>query len=185
MKRLFLISLVALLGLAFVIPISSSLSAGTLKVTSPNGGQKWKTGKNYAIKWDKGNGGTHVKIQLLKSNKHNKWISKKTKNDGKYVWKIPSTVTTGSAYKIKITSTKNKKVFDKSNQNFTITKNSNNGAKAKAGGKYSVKAITPNGGENWTTGKSYVVKWNMTHSFPFLVRISLLKSGRHLHLQFP
>ena len=98
------------------------MSAGTLKVTSPNGGQKWKTGKNYAVKWDKGNGGTHVKIQLLKSNKHNKWISKKTKNDGKYVWKIPSTVVTGSAYKVKITSIKNKKVFDKSNRNFSITK---------------------------------------------------------------
>ena len=122
MKRFISFLLVGLVGLALVIPITSSLSAGTLKVTSPNGSQKWKTGKNYAIKWVKGNGGTHVKIQLLKSNKHNKWISKKTKNDGKYVWKIPSTVATGSAYKIKITSTKNKKVFDKSNRNFSITK---------------------------------------------------------------
>ena len=111
MKRLVSFLLVSLVGLAFVIPIASSLSAGTLKVTSPNGGQKWKTGKNYAIKWDKGNGGTHVKIQLLKSNKHNKWISKKTKNDGKYVWKIPSTLTTGSAYKIKISSRNHGKVF--------------------------------------------------------------------------
>ena len=122
MKRLYSYSLIVLLGLAFVIPSTPSLSAGTLKVTSPNGGNKWKTGKRYAIKWSKGNAGTHVKIQLLKSNKHNKWISKKTKNDGKYVWKIPSTVTTGSAYKVKITSTKDKKVFDKSNKNFTITK---------------------------------------------------------------
>jgi hypothetical protein len=92
MKRLVSFLLVSLVGLAFVIPISSSLSAGTLKVTTPNGGQKWKTGKKYTIKWVKGNAGGTVKIQLLKSNKHYKWVSKKTKNDGKYIWKIPSSV---------------------------------------------------------------------------------------------
>ena len=124
MKRLFLFSLVAVLGFAFVIPISSSWSAGTLKVTVPNGGQKWTTGKKYAIKWSKGNAGTYVKIQLFKSNKHYKWISKKTKNDGKHVWKVPASVATGSAYKIKITSKTKKTVTDTSNKNFTITKSS-------------------------------------------------------------
>ena len=62
---------------------SSAWSAGTLKVTTPNGGQKWTAGKSYAVKWSKGNAGATVKIQLLKSNKHYKWVSKKTKNDGK------------------------------------------------------------------------------------------------------
>jgi len=45
MKRLISLSLVALLGLTLVIPTSLSWSAGTLKVTTPNGGNKWKTGK--------------------------------------------------------------------------------------------------------------------------------------------
>ena len=122
MNRLFGFVLTVLLGLAFVIPISSSWSAGTLKVTSPNGGQKWNTDKKYVVKWKKGNAGAFIKIQLLKSNKHYKWISKKTKNDGKHPWKVPASVATGSAYQIKIVSTKNKRVFDKSNKNFTITK---------------------------------------------------------------
>ena len=78
MERFISFLLVGLVGLAFVIPITSSLSAGTLKVTSPNGGQKWKTGKNYAVKSDKANGATHVKIQSLWSNTHYKWVSKKT-----------------------------------------------------------------------------------------------------------
>ena len=34
---------------------SSAWAAGTLKVTTPNGGQKWTTGKTYQIKWSKGN----------------------------------------------------------------------------------------------------------------------------------
>jgi len=112
---------------------SSAWSAGTLKVTTPNGGQKWTTGKSYAIKWTKGKAGATVKIQLLKSNKHYKWISKKTKNDGKHTWKIPSTVVTSSAYKIKITSVKNKKIFDTSNKTFKITK-------AAGGGGYKISS---------------------------------------------
>ena len=158
MKRLFSYSFVVLLGLSFVIPISSSLSAGTLKVTTPNGGNKWKTGKKYAIKWVKGNGGAFVKIQLLKSNKHYKWVSNKTKNDGKHPWKVPASVATGSAYKIKITSIKNKKVFDKSNRNFSITKSSN---KKKSNKQKPLKITTPNAGQIPTTvvaGSAYKIK---------------------------
>ena len=111
----------ALLAFTFA-PVFVTWSADTLKVTVPNGGQKWKTGKKHVIKWEKGNAGTYVKIQLLKSGKHHKWVSKKTKNDGKHVWKVPSTVKTGKVYKIKITSTKNKKLTDSSDKSFTITK---------------------------------------------------------------
>jgi len=100
--------------------MSSTLSAGTLKVTTPNGGNKWKSGKKYAIKWVKGNGGAFVKIQLLKSNKHYKWVTKKTKNDGKHTWKIPSTLKAGKTYKIKITSRTDKTVNDATDKNFTI-----------------------------------------------------------------
>mgnify|MGYP006126128093 CR=1 FL=1 len=111
MKRLVSFLLVSLVGLAFVIPISSSLSAGTLKVTAPNAGQAWTVGKKYVIKWDKGNAGARVKIQLLKSGKHYKWVTKKAKNDGKHPWKVPATVATGSAYKFKISSRNYGKVF--------------------------------------------------------------------------
>ena len=176
MKRLSLYALVILLGLAFVIPSTPSLSAGTLKVTSPNGGNKWKTGKRYAIKWSKGNAGTHVKIQLLKSNKHYKWVSKKTKNDGKHPWKVPVSVATGSAYKIKIVSTKNKKVFDKSNKNFTITKTGDDGGDDDDTDSPAVSL--PNGGESWSTGKKYAIKWAKGNAGKF-VKIQLLKSGKH------
>ncbi len=145
-------------------------TASSFKVTTPNGGQKWTTGKSYAIKWTKGKAGATVKIQLLKSNKHYKWISKKTKNDGKLVWKIPTTVVTSSAYKIKITSVKNKKVFDKSNKNFKITKTG-------GGGSSSLKVTTPNGSQKWTTGKSYAIKWSKGNAGA-KVKILLLKNGK-------
>ncbi len=65
-------TLILLAGLSLVP--SPAWSAGTLKVTTPNGGQKWTTGKSYAVKWSKGNAGAKVKIQLLKSGKHYKGV---------------------------------------------------------------------------------------------------------------
>ena len=94
----------------------------SLKVSTPNGGESWTTGKTQSIKWSKGNAGANVKIELLKSGKKSLTISKKTKNDGKHSWKIPATVATASTYKIKITSSTKKTVSDSSDSNFTITK---------------------------------------------------------------
>ena len=143
---------------------SSAWAAGTLKVTTPNGGEEWIVGKSYAVKWSKGNAGATVKIQLLKSGKHYKWVSKKTKNDGKHTWKIPTTVVTGSAYKIKITSTTKKTVTDSSNKNFKIT-------------KVTLKLTTPNSGQKWSTGKKYTIKWNKGNAGA-KVKIQLLKNGK-------
>ena len=137
-------------------------------VTSPNGRESWKSGTTKTIKWSKGSGFNFVKIQLFKSGKHYKWISKKTKNDGKYPWKIPSTVKGGSAYKIKIVSLKNKKVFDKSNGNFTIT----------AGGTTNLKVTSPKGDQSWTAGKTHTIKWKMGNAGAS-VKIYLTKSGKY------
>ena len=96
----------------------------------------------------KGNGGAFVKIQLLKSGKHYKWITKKTRNDGKHPWKIPASVTTGSGYAIKITSRTKKTVTDTSNSTFTIT----NSSGGNDDDDDSLEVISPNGGESWKKG---------------------------------
>ena len=94
-----------------------------VSLIDPNGGyQKWKARKKYVIEWNPGNAGTYVKIQLFKKGKHYRWITKKTRNDGKHAWRVPSNIANSSAYKIKITSSKNKKLTDSSDNNFTITK---------------------------------------------------------------
>jgi hypothetical protein len=148
MKRLISLSVVVLIGFAFVIPISSSWSAGTLKVATPNGKQSWTTGKKYLIKWKRGNAGKFVKIQLYKSGKHYRWIKKRTKNDGKHVWKIPSAIKAGKTYKIKITSRTDKTVTDTSNKNFTIKK------------PPKLKVIWPKGGECLEVDRYYTFRWN-------------------------
>jgi hypothetical protein len=106
---------------------SGVTDTGTLKIISPNGGQKLQIGKKYTIKWSKGNAGSYVKIELLKSGKGYKAIHKKTKNDGRHRWKIPASVAVGSQYKIKITSISKKNISDTSDTNFTISKTSSSG----------------------------------------------------------
>jgi hypothetical protein len=108
---------------------SSAWSASTLKVTTPNGGEKWVKGKSYAIKWDKGVRGNTAQIRLLKSGKHYMWISgnppytSTTPNDGRFTWKIPTSVATGSDYKIRIINYCCHNP-DKSDRNFSITESS-------------------------------------------------------------
>jgi 5-hydroxyisourate hydrolase-like protein (transthyretin family) len=99
-----------------------AIVAGTLTVTSPNGGQSWKRGTAHTITWSKsGSPGSYVKIELLKGGVLNKVIASSTANDGSYSWTIPSTQTAGTNYKIRITSTTYASITDSSNTNFSIT----------------------------------------------------------------
>jgi hypothetical protein len=123
----------------------------TFSIRVPNGGERWKPGKKHTIKWAKGKAGGSVQMQLLKSGKHYRWISKRTRNDGEYVWKIPSSVATSSAYKIKIISSKSKKISVKSNKDFTIS---------KTGGGGVLKVTSPKNGAVLKIGNKYTIKWN-------------------------
>ena len=99
-----------------------AIVAGTLTVTSPNGGESWKRGTVHTITWSKsGNPGSYVKIELLKGGVINKIITSSTANDGSYSWTISSTQTAGTDYKIRITSTTYSSISDSSNSNFAIT----------------------------------------------------------------
>ena len=86
MKRLFLFSLVVLLGLAFAIPITPSWSAGSIKVITPNGGEKWKVNNPYTVRWNTGGLGGKVRIRLQRQNKpRNEIFITDTPNDGVYI----------------------------------------------------------------------------------------------------
>ena len=126
MKRLIasavLLSVTLVAAAVFIGTSSSALAAGTLTVDKPNENVTYVAGMAYFIKWTPGNAGATVKIELLKAGKRTKWVTKKTANDGEYIWKIPKSVKKNTKYKIKITSTKNKKLTDSSNNHFTITK---------------------------------------------------------------
>ena len=91
-----------------------------ITVTSPNGGESWTAGTSYNITWTD-NISENVKIELYKGGTFNSTINSSTASDGTYSWTVPTSLTTGSDYKIRITSTTWSSLYDESNSNFTIT----------------------------------------------------------------
>ncbi|MEJ2196146.1 MAG: Ser-Thr-rich GPI-anchored membrane family protein [Ignavibacteriaceae bacterium] len=134
-----------------------------IKVTSPNGGEKWLDTKDYIIEWAD-NITENVEIQLLKNNLFYSSITTSTPSDNAYTWNISNNVETGSDYKIKIISVTDGNVFDLSDDNFTIINNS-------------ITVTTPNGGEIWLIGTNQSITW--TDDLPGEVKIELYKAEQY------
>lgn len=102
-------------------------SAPAPTVTSPdNGSEDWPAGTTHSITWTyTGNPGSYVKIELLKSGLLNRAIASSVSTgsggSGSYNWTIPSAQTSGTDYKIRITSRSDSSVTDMSDNNFTIS----------------------------------------------------------------
>jgi hypothetical protein len=146
-----------------------SISPPSITVTSPNGGEDWGAGNRQTITWTYiGYIGPYVKIELLKGGSAVSTITSSysagTDGSGSYSWAIPATLTLGSDYQIKITSTSNNSWSDTSNSYFTIS-------------VPSFTVTSPNGGENWTAGTEHTITWNYTGTSGTYVNIELLKAG--------
>jgi len=104
------------------ITVSDPGQFATITVTTPNGGERWSLFSYQAIRWTySGNPGSTVRIELYKSGVLNRVLSSgRLTNTGSYFWFVPYTITPGSDYRIKITSTSNPSYNDTSDANFTI-----------------------------------------------------------------
>jgi len=96
----------------------------SITVTNPNGGEIWQRGAMQTISWTYlGNPGTPLKLKLLKGGKNVKTIATvPTGNDGNgsYNWLVPAKISSSTAYKISVTSSKQKSVTDISDSPFNI-----------------------------------------------------------------
>ena len=96
-----------------------------VSIISPNGGENWQVGSTQTIKWTyTGDVGSYLKIELLKGTFGKITITSSTPigsyGIGSYNWTIPTTQTTRSDYRIRITSTSNGSYTDTSDSYFTI-----------------------------------------------------------------
>lgn len=94
--------------------------ADYVTVTDPNGGETLGSGDTFNITWDS-NVSSNVSIKLYINSSFNSDITTNTSNDGSYWWNIPSSLSQGSNYKIKITSTSDSNIYDYSDGTFTIS----------------------------------------------------------------
>ena len=94
-------------------------------VKHPNGTESMHTGQHFSIEWERGDAGSYVKIELIKSGSHYLTISAKATNSGGVTWVVPSDTFSAderdeNIFKIRVTSTSNACVTDDSDGPFHI-----------------------------------------------------------------
>jgi hypothetical protein len=99
----------------------SVLGGDAIQVTSPNGGESAKPGSTFPIRWAWiGSPGANVKINLFKNGPFLRAIALSTANDGAFDWTVPTDLSAGMDFKIKVVSTTNSTYADLSDKPFAI-----------------------------------------------------------------
>ena len=138
---------------------------GTIRVISPNGGEKWGPGTTHAFTWSQtGLGGTNVKIELYQGEILKRTITSSVPAlNGTINWKIPSDLAPGTDYAVWITSQNVPSVSDTSDWYFEITP------------PPTLKVTSPNSGEKWGLGTTHAFTWNQTGLEDTDVKIELMQ----------
>ncbi|MFH2141503.1 MAG: Ser-Thr-rich GPI-anchored membrane family protein [Bacteroidota bacterium] len=153
-----------LITLTFCTKEDDNNANSSIKIVSPNGSENYQISDNIDIQWIDSIS-DNVKIDLYRDEIFEIEISGSTESDGSYNWSIPSSIPGNSKYKIKISSISDNKIYDFSDNNFTINTISNS----------YITISVPNGGEIWAKGQNHTITWNsyLTSS----VKIKLYYNG--------
>jgi hypothetical protein len=148
-------------SLAILLFISTVHGAG-IKVTAPNGGERWMLGSQHAITWTAQDIKGNVQIVLTRAKLNVRVIHSFTADIkgikmGRFDWTIPRDLPTGTNFKIKILCRMGKAVVaDESDKNFTLDRMT---MEAKAPELPRVRVLSPNGGETIRHGQSILIRW--------------------------
>ncbi|MCK4732664.1 MAG: fibronectin type III domain-containing protein, partial [Methanophagales archaeon] len=122
--------------------------AGTITLTSPNGGEHWPIGRNRGIRWTSSDVTENVRIDLSR-NGGSSWetIFSNTANDGSEWWTVTGTATTRA--RVRVVSLQNTAISAMSDANFKI---------------FSITATvtSPSSGTNWPAGSTQTITWSMS-----------------------
>lgn len=138
-----------------------------LTVTSPNNWEVWPRGQTHNITWEyHGKIGSSVRLELLDNGVLKSTIASFAPSGslgaGSYSWAIPSTITPGGGYTVRVTSTGNSAYTDTSSYPFTI-------------GPTLVTVESPKGRATLQAGNVAAITWRYTGSPGTAVKIELLK----------
>ena len=133
-----------------------------ITVLSPNGGEEWKIGNTYTIKWDSSGYDSSASVQIgLRDTRYDPNLAEgeaaivNTTNTGSYTWTIPSEIGVmklgaGNVYKVVIYIEEGgiPQKYDVSDSLFSIKKG--------------ITVLQPNGGEIWEKGDAAAIE-NIDH----------------------
>lgn len=129
----------------------------------------WQAGESYNITWTStGDPGQKVKIELFQNDTYSVTISDSTLNNGAFLWSIPLDQTTGSDFKVKISSCLYPDVSDLSDYPFTIL------------APVPLKITSPsNSGIVWQAGVEYLIEWTTFGDVGTDIKIELYRSDAY------
>ena len=97
-------------------------SIQALGVKVPNGGEVWTMGDVETVTWGSHDtaAGTEVRIGLHYGLDLLAWINRRTENDGRYAWKVPTDLDPGIGYRVRVQSYTDSAIRDLSDTPFTL-----------------------------------------------------------------
>ncbi len=138
-------------------------SAGSfIEVIQPNGSESWAKNTTHLISW---NDDLPEPVNLVLYRGSDIDTLAKDVTGSTYYWTISDTIPAHGGYRIKVISTLDASLYDRSDAGFSIT---------NSAGTY-VEVIQPNGGESWARGTSHLISW--IDDMPEAANIVLLKGG--------
>jgi len=131
----------------------SHVTAPSITVTSPNGGESLTGNAGKTITWSKTGTFSDVKIEYSLNN-GSSWSTEtaSTTNDGSYAWTVPNSTTSQGL--IRISEAVAGSPTDSSNATFTITNSATD----------QITVTSPNGGETLSGGSGYSITWTSAGS---------------------
>ena len=135
-------------------------------LTSPNGGQTWKSGATMPVTWSSSGVSGNVKLVLFKDGiKVGNIVTDVPVGSGTYSWvvgqNVVETAPVGTGYKIRVI-TMDGVYKDESDAAFTIS---------------GLTLTAPNGGESWTRGGTRAVTWISAGGVTGNLKLVLFKAG--------
>ncbi|MBM3496352.1 MAG: hypothetical protein FJX72_18820, partial [Armatimonadetes bacterium] len=149
------------------------VEAERISVAAPNGGETLSLGQSTEIRWaHTGAIGSSVRVELLRDGGLVRTIAEATpigpKEGMAYAWTVPTNLTVGPGYTVRVGSVDKPDAQDTSDAPFSVA------------GADTLTITDPNGGELWAPGSEQTIRWAFTGRPGSNVSLALLKSGLHV-----
>ncbi|MCK9426302.1 MAG: T9SS type A sorting domain-containing protein [Ignavibacteriaceae bacterium] len=128
----------------------SYFTIGSIRLTSPNGSEKWAVGNTKTITWLNVSTISSINIDYTTDNGTN-WIpvaSNLNASAETYNWSIPDTLTPSSLARVRVSSVTDNQIYDISDNVFTFAK---------------ISVTSPNGAEKLQVGKRINITWSASN----------------------
>jgi hypothetical protein len=141
-----------------------SITAPTITITSPNGGESWIVGTVHEVTWTTSAGVGNLLTIQYSTDGGSTWtnIATNQANDGSYMWSVADSES--SQAQIKLFDQNRPATSDTSDANFTIA-------------TPVITVTAPNGGESWIVGTDHNITWTTTGTFSNNLTIQYSSDG--------